>query len=120
MCPPLKLGRVSGLATVAAPPLCLLVTAHAGAQRNVDAWRRCKSEALGHLDEIQLVDVKHRAQRVRRVRLEIGAVTILGRLDAVDSGQPDRTATSRDTNSVSSPYSDSNSVQSISPAAIAH
>ena len=64
---------VLGLAAVRPPSLLLLllVTAQAGTQCDVNArWGR-ESEALGHLDEVQLVHIEHGAKRVGGVRLQV-------------------------------------------------
>ena len=68
------------LAAVCAPALDLLVAPHAGAQRDVDPRRRRKPKALGHLDQVQLVHVEDGPQAVRRVRLQVRSVPVLGRL----------------------------------------
>lgn len=67
------------LAAVRPPSLNLLVAAQARPQTNVDSRRRAEPEALGYLDQIQLVHVKHGPQRVRRICLQIRSVAVLGR-----------------------------------------
>ncbi|TKW56812.1 hypothetical protein CTA1_6381 [Colletotrichum tanaceti] len=68
------------LAAVRPPALRLLVAAHARADRDVDPWRRREAEALGHLGQVQLVDVEDGAQRVAGVRVQVAAVAVLGAL----------------------------------------
>lgn len=64
---------VPGLAAVCPSSLLLLllVTAQAGTQLNVNAGRGGESEALGHLDKVQLVDVEHGAERVGGIGLQV-------------------------------------------------
>lgn len=71
------------LAAVAAPPLLLLlfVATETSPQLDVDAWWGGEAEALGNLDEIELVDVKDRAKGMRGIRLKVGAVTFFGGLN---------------------------------------
>lgn len=73
---------VLGLTAVCAASLLLLllVTAQAGTQLNVDARRGIETKALRNLDEIKLVDIKDSTERVRGISLQVGSVTILGRL----------------------------------------
>lgn len=70
------------LAAVAAPPLLLLlfVATETSPQLDVDAWWGGEAEALGNLDEIELVDVEDRAKGMRGIRLKVGAVTFFGGL----------------------------------------
>lgn len=72
-----------GLATIrpAALLFLLLVPAQTRAQGNVNPRRSRETEALGHLDQIQLVYIEYRPERVRGVGLEVGPVAFLGRLD---------------------------------------
>lgn len=70
------------LAAVAAPPLLLLfVATETSPQLDVDAWWGGEAEALGNLDEIELVDVEDRAKGMRGIRLKVGAVTFFGGLN---------------------------------------
>lgn len=68
------------LAPIRPPSLHLLLPAPARAHRDVHPWRHREPEALGHLGQVQLVDVEHRAQRVARVRVQVAAVAVLGAL----------------------------------------
>jgi hypothetical protein len=68
------------LAAVRAAALGRLVAAHARPQRNVNPRRCREAKALGHLDQVQLVHVEDGPQAVRRVRLQVRAVPVLGRL----------------------------------------
>ena len=52
------------LPSVLSPSLNLLISAQACAQRNVYPGWSGEAEALGHLDEVELVHVKDRAQTV--------------------------------------------------------
>jgi hypothetical protein len=73
--PPLLLG----LAPVRPPALDLLVPAQTRTQADVDPGRCAEAEALGDLDEVQFVHVENRSQAVGGVRLQVGAVAVLGR-----------------------------------------
>lgn len=79
----LQSSAVLGLTAVCAASLLLLlpVTAQAGTQLDVNAGRGVETEALGNLDKVELVHVKDSAEGVRGVCLEVGSVTILGRLE---------------------------------------
>ena len=66
---PLKPLPLFRLTSVGPPALFFLVSAHACAQCNVNAWRRGEAETLGYLDQIELVNVKDGPQTVRGVRL---------------------------------------------------
>jgi hypothetical protein len=68
------------LAAVRASALGRLVAAHARPERNVNPRRCREAEALGHLDQVQLVHVEYRPQAVRCIRLQVRAVPVLGRL----------------------------------------
>ncbi len=70
------------LTAVTSPALLLLAVAlvHAGAELNVDAGRGGEPKALGHLDEVEFVDVKDGPETVRGVSLQIRPVTIFGGL----------------------------------------
>jgi hypothetical protein len=68
------------LASIRPPAFDLLVAAQTGAERDVDAWRSGEAEAFGYFDEIQFVYVEDRAQTVRGVCLEVGAVSVFGGL----------------------------------------
>jgi hypothetical protein len=71
------------LAAVIAPPLLLLlfVATETSSQLDVDAWWGGEAEALGNLDEIELVYVEDRAKGMRGICLKVGAVTFFGGLD---------------------------------------
>lgn len=81
---PLKLQPLLGrLVAVVAPALLLLllVAAQAGAELDVDARRGREAEALGDLDEVELVHVEDGAEGVGGVGLEVRAVAFFGGLD---------------------------------------
>lgn len=59
------------------PALYLLVLVHTSAQLNVNPRRRREAKALGHLDQIQLANIKHTPQAVRRIGVQIGPVAFL-------------------------------------------
>lgn len=71
---------LSWLAAVRPAALLLLVSAHTGAESDINTRRLCETEALGDLGKIQFVDVKDAAQRVRSVGVHVAAVTVLGAL----------------------------------------
>lgn len=71
---------VPRLTSIRPPPLRLLIPTHARAHSNIHPRRRREAKALCHLGQIQLIHVKHGAQRVRRVRVQIGTVAVLGAL----------------------------------------
>ena len=50
--------RLLGLASVRAPAFDLLVAAQARTQADIDSWWCAESEALRHLDKIQLVHIE--------------------------------------------------------------
>ena len=58
----------------------LLVPTHAGAEGDVNTRWYCEAKAFGDLGQIQLIDIKNTAQRVRGVGVKVAAVTILGTL----------------------------------------
>lgn len=80
MLPPLKLQPFPVLRLTPVIPttllLLLLVTTKTRAKLDIDARRGRESKALGHLDQVELVDVEDGAERVRGVSLEIGAVAV--------------------------------------------
>lgn len=78
----LQTSAVLGLTAVCAASLLflLLITAQAGAQLDINAGWGGETEALGNLDKVELVHVEDSTERVRGVCLEVGPVTILGRL----------------------------------------
>lgn len=55
------------LASISSSALHLLISAHARTQGDIDAWRSRETETLGDFDEIEFVDVKDSAERMRRV-----------------------------------------------------
>jgi len=55
---------LSGLTSIRLPRTLLLVSAHTGAELDVDSRGRREAEALGYLDEIQLVHVEDAAETV--------------------------------------------------------
>jgi hypothetical protein len=71
------------LAAVIAPPLLLLlfVATQTSSQLDVNAWWGGEAEALGDLDEIELVYIENRAKGMGGICLQVGAVTFLGGLD---------------------------------------
>ncbi len=73
----LELLPLPRLTPIRSSTFLLLVSTHTCAQSYVHSWRGLKSEALGHFDKIELVNVEYRAKAVRGVGLEVGAVTIL-------------------------------------------
>lgn len=68
---------VLGLAAIrpASLLLLLLITTQASAELDVNAGRSREAKALGDLDEVQLVHIKHRAERMRGVRLQVRPVS---------------------------------------------
>lgn len=74
---PLRLAAVRPAALL----LLLLVPAQAGTQRDVNTGWGGESEALGHLDEVQLVHVEDGTEGMRGIGLEVRAVTFLGGLE---------------------------------------
>lgn len=59
-----KFGTLSWLTAVRTPTLLFLIPCHARSEGDVHTWRRRKSEAFGHLGQIQLINIKHRPQAV--------------------------------------------------------
>ena len=57
------------LASICPPALDLLISAQTRAQTDIDSRRCVESKALRHLDQVQLMHIKHGSQRVRGVRL---------------------------------------------------
>lgn len=57
-----------------------LVSRHGLAKRNVYAGRRCETKALGHLGEVELVDIVDGAQAVAGVGVEVRLEGVLGAL----------------------------------------
>lgn len=66
------------LAAIVPPSLLLLflVSAETGAELDINARRRRESESLGHLDKVQLVDIKDRSEGVGRICLEVSSVPV--------------------------------------------
>ena len=64
------------------PPALLVLVFHASPEADIDTWRRLEAEALGHLDEIQGMNIENASQAVGSVGLEIGAISIFGRLES--------------------------------------
>lgn len=69
---------LSGLASVGSATLNL-VSAHAGAQLDIDTGWRVEAKALGYLGKVELVDVEDTAQAVAGVGVDISFETVLGR-----------------------------------------
>jgi hypothetical protein len=69
----LQTGTVLGLTAVRATSLLLLllIPAQAGAQLDIDAGWGGEAEALGYLDQVELVHVEHGAEGVGGVGLEV-------------------------------------------------
>lgn len=65
------------LTAIRPPSLHLLVLIHTSAQLNINPRRRRETKALGHLDQIKLADIEYTAQAVRRIRVQIGPITVL-------------------------------------------
>lgn len=68
------------LRSVCATPLNLLISLHAGTQRQVHPWRCVETESLSHLNQVELVDIENRSQRMRSISLQVRPVSILRRL----------------------------------------
>ena len=75
--PFLKASSLFGLATIRSPSLGLLIPTHTGSQCQVHSRRCSKPKALGHLHQIQLMDIKDSSQTVARISLQITPVPIL-------------------------------------------
>lgn len=60
--------------------LLLLVATQARSQLDINPRRGREPKALGYLDKIQLVHVKHGAEGVRGIGLQVRSVAILRRL----------------------------------------
>lgn len=60
-----------GLAPERSPASVLLVPLHARAELDVHPGRCGEPKALGHLDQVELVDVKDGPQTMRRISLEV-------------------------------------------------
>ena len=69
---------LSRLAAICPPAFLLLIPTHARAQGDIHSRRHREPEALRHLVQIQPVDIKDRAERVTRVRLQVAAIAVLG------------------------------------------
>ena len=71
----------AGLAAVVPSALWLFVF-QAGTELDIDAGRRREAEALGHLNQVELVHVEDGPERMGGICLKVGAVTFLGGLFA--------------------------------------
>jgi hypothetical protein len=72
---------MSRLTTVVPSAHLLLVTAHAGTQRDIHTgWCR-EAEASGHFDQVELINVENGAERMRGIRLKVGFVSFLRGLE---------------------------------------
>jgi hypothetical protein len=78
--PPLNLRLTTIRPSSATTTTWPAIPAHAGAELNIHPGRGGEAEALGHLDEIELVDVEDGAEGVRGVGLQVGAVAVFGGL----------------------------------------
>lgn len=67
----LQTRSVLGLAAVRATSLRFLIPTQAGAQLDVDAGRGREAEALGDLDQVELVHVEDGAEGVGGVGLKV-------------------------------------------------
>ena len=72
-----------GLRLTAVCSATFVALLHAGTESDVNARRSGETEGFGDLDEIKAVDVEDAAQAVRCVGLEVGTVTVFGRLKNV-------------------------------------
>ena len=59
------------LTAITPPSALLFVSLHACSQLDIYPRWRGEAEALGHLDQIKLVHIEHRAQTVRSIGLQI-------------------------------------------------
>jgi hypothetical protein len=66
------------LTSIRPPPTLLLVPTHACPELNIHPWRCRETKAFGDFDEIEFVDVEDRAERMRGIGLEIGAIAVFG------------------------------------------
>lgn len=62
-------------------PWLLLIPGHTGAELNVYPWRRWESKRFSNFDKVDLIDVKHRTERMRRICLQVRSVGIFCRLE---------------------------------------
>ena len=76
----LPLARLTSILSPSPTSISFLRTLHARTQRNVHPRRGAEPKASCQFDQVQLLNVKHASQTVRRVCIEVGAVAFLGRL----------------------------------------
>jgi hypothetical protein len=70
-------------ALVRLPPIlpasrALLVSAHACAELDVHSGRHVEAKALGDLFKIQRIHIKHAAETMARIRLQVASIAVLG------------------------------------------
>lgn len=69
---------LSGLTAIRPPTFLFLIPTHARAERDIHPGRDREAEALGHFNQIELMDVEDGAERMAGVGLQVAAVAVLG------------------------------------------
>ena len=75
--PLLEAPSLLGLTPIRPPALRLLIPTHARTDDQIYLRWYTEAEALGHLDQVQIMDIEDRAQAVAGIRLQVGPVAVL-------------------------------------------